>query len=574
MVLLFYIGAAQAKDPRIPRSLLTCADFTSHAEIGVLLEDYENTYPDIARAFSIGTSIEGRELWALLLSADPDQESVEPEIRIVGGIHGNECMSVDLVLEIIEALVDGYGDDEFTSDLLDGAEIVFVPLINPDGYTGTTARRVNANGVDLNRNFHFAWVREGTAPFSEPETRAMRDLSQKMSFDLGISYHTVATYVNSAWNYTPHHPPDEELFRVMGEAYAGTSGYKVTFGWDWYAIYGDVNDWSLGTAGAFDWTIELRKDRVMEAEIHASGLADFLSFVFVGARGVVSDRSTGEPLFARIHVAPEGAPVFTDPDVGDYHRILLPGTYSLTAVAPGYKQQTVQGVVVTDDGVTEVDFQLDSIDEPTTEYAFAVVGMTLPREIGAKFKTTEYLNDTMVWDALGPPDGWAYSLSPGGSITVDMGPNSVVHDVDGPDLQIVSGTGSDDSVRALVAANQDGPFVEVGIGERNLLLDIAPSGFDSIRYVRLEDLNDGPFNHEHAGYDLDAVASILGAPLPPDAGPDIDVDVDTDADVDSDADEDEDAGEDTGYSAGGCGCAVPGYPDGQSFLTTLHFALK
>ncbi len=587
VALLAYSGDLQAKDPRIPRALMSCANYISHQEIGELLAGYEKTFPDIARAFSIGTSVEGREIWAILLSSDPDVESVEPEIRIVGGIHGNECMSVALVVEIIEILVGSYGDDEFTSNLIDETEIVFVPVINPDGYSGNSATRVNANGVDLNRNLGFAWVGEGSAPFSEPETRAIRDLSLDSSFNLGVSYHTVASYVNAPWNYTPYHPTDEDLFQAIGEAYAGGSGYKVTFGWDWYGIYGDINDWSLGTRGTFDWTIELRSDRDMQEGVHASGLMGFLSFALVGVNGVVTDSVTDEPLSARILVDPEGAPIFTDPDVGDYHRILLPGTYSLVALASGHETKVIHNVVVPDEGAVTVDFHLDPVDEATVSYAFAINAMTLPREVGIKFKTVQYLNDTMVWDALGPPDGWVYSLSPGGSITVDMGQGNPVEDVEGPDLYILSGTDSEDPARVLVADDADGPFCDVADGEGNITADIAPCGFEAIRYVRIVDEGKGLFNEENPGYDLDAVADITEAPVPADAGPapdadaDIDTDVDTDidTDVDTDADADGDSDDDDGddkpsYSTTGCGCRTAGTLERRRLLTILLAATE
>ncbi|MCP4606669.1 MAG: hypothetical protein GY847_40205 [Proteobacteria bacterium] len=570
-VLIAFPFEVFGKDPTIVRSIKSCREFTSHRQVGELFASYEKTYPDIARTLSLSDSVQDREIWALLLSANPDEESAEPEIRIVGGIHGNECMSVELVLETIEVLVNGYGDNAFASDLIDRAELVFVPMINPDGHEAETATRENANDIDLNRNFSFAWIDEGDAPFSEPETRAIRDLSQNMSFVLGITYHTVATYLNSSWNYTPHYPPYDELFETMGEAYAGGSGYDVTFGWDWYAINGDLNDWSLGTAGTFDWTVELRKDLDMEKSVHMSGLRDFLSFVFVGASGIITDSVTSKPIPARILVEPEGAPIFNDPHVGDYHRILLPGTYSLTAVAPGYKSQTVQGVTVPTYGTTHLDFQLEPADEDSFKYAFAVTGMTLPMEVGSEYQEVEYLNETMVWDALGQSDSRVYSLSPGGSITLDMGPLSWVDDMEGFDLEVQSGTGSRDQVRVLVAADQDGPFIQVAEGDGDIVADLAESGLDSIRYVRLIDLGDGPFNDEFAGYDLDAVVNIAKNHISSeDAGAkdsgteiedtdtenDTDTNTDEDASIDTETDTDSEDDEDLRARTASCACAV------------------
>jgi zinc carboxypeptidase/carboxypeptidase family protein len=552
---------AIAKDPLTPRSLFSCSQFTSNDEIGILLESYEDTHPDIARAFIVGESVKKRPMWAMRISADPETESAEPEIRIIGTIHGNECMSAHVVLETIDWLLDGYGDDPFISDLIDGAEIVLVPLVNPDGYSSAMASRGNAHGVDLNRNFGFAWINEGPSSFSEPESQAIRQLSQENSFNLGLSYHTIAQYVNAAWNYTPFHPPDEALFQAMGESYAGDSGYKVTFGWDWYDIYGDVNDWSLGTRGTFDWTIELRKDKNMQWSTHVAGQESFLAYVFTGARGLVTDAKNGEPLEARIHTEPAGAPIFNDPDVGDYHRILLPGTYSLTATAQGYETITIDDVEVRENETVTVDFELQPLPANATRFAFAVNGMTLPHRIGRKYVNEQYLNDTMAWEALGESDWFVYSLSPGGSLTVDMGESSPIRNVEGLDLLVISGTQSDDPATVLVAENQDGPFVEVSSGEGSLEIDIASSGFDEIRFVRIVDTGNGDFNDESAGYDLDAVVDLSRGSeyVPPDGGPPIEEDAGNKNDAGT-----VDPSQDT--QTAGCGCWTTGNSERLSGL--------
>jgi hypothetical protein len=562
--LLAAIAFAPAAAAKIPKkSLSSCADFTSHAEIGALLEGYAETYPEIARFFEIGTSVDGRELWALRLSADPDDEAVEPEIRIIGTIHGNECICADTVLEIIEWLVTGYGDEQLPSDLIDGADLVFVPLVNPDGYTSEPASRYNANGVDLNRNLGFAWHEGGPYPFSEPETIALRDFSQAASFDLGLTYHTEAPYVNGPWNYTPHHPLDEDLCQAIGDSYAGTSSYNVVFGWDWYGIHGDVNDWSLGTQGTFDWTIEMMSDTNMQWNIHGPGVAAFLEWIFVGVEGTVTDADTGDPLLARILIDPVGEPVFTDPGLGDYHRILLPGTYDVTAVANGYLPATVTDVVVPDGDTAIVDFELEGGDDYA---AIQVNRMILPEGIpNAIYEYIDYENQTRPADALGVEDDVFYSVSPGGSITLDMGPTTPVTDLEGPDLLVLSGTGSDDPATVLVAEGQDGPFTELASGTGDIEIDLADAGVGDVRFVRLQDDGDGPFNHAEAGYDLDAVINLSPPPaadtdVDSDSDSDSDTDVDSDSDTDTDSDSDSDGMGDSGPQiapgSSGCGCTV------------------
>ena len=72
----------------------------------------------------------------------------------------------------------------------------------------------------------------------------------------------------------------------------------------------------------------------------------------------------GAPLAASIEVmghdtAADSSAVRTDPEVGDYHRLLLPGTYDLRFTAPGCHPLEIHGIAVTDDEATVVDAMLE-----------------------------------------------------------------------------------------------------------------------------------------------------------------------------------------------------------------------
>jgi murein peptide amidase A len=106
---------------------------------------------------TIGHSIEGRpiELWS-----DP---AGPHSTLIVGGIHGNEPATVHLVREFSPP---------------GGNPVALLPLANPDGFAHGS--RYNVRGVDINRNAGFNWHADsveppGSAPWSEPETRALQE---------------------------------------------------------------------------------------------------------------------------------------------------------------------------------------------------------------------------------------------------------------------------------------------------------------------------------------------------------------------------------------------------------------
>jgi len=89
-------------------------------------------------------------------------------VLIVGSIAGDEPGGIEVATALASAAA------------ISGVRLWLIPDMNPDGAARGT--RANADGVDLNRNFPFAWRRlgkpgsryySGTRPASEPETRAV-----------------------------------------------------------------------------------------------------------------------------------------------------------------------------------------------------------------------------------------------------------------------------------------------------------------------------------------------------------------------------------------------------------------
>ena len=90
----------------------------------------------------------------------------------IGGIHGDERATVLLLLSFLDRL--RRSERVLHASLALGV----IALANPDGFLRNS--RYNARGVDLNRNFEAGWSATseeppGPAPWSEPETRALRD---------------------------------------------------------------------------------------------------------------------------------------------------------------------------------------------------------------------------------------------------------------------------------------------------------------------------------------------------------------------------------------------------------------
>ena len=116
---------------------------------------------------SIGRSVGHRDIVAMAGFDFTGSPAPRNSTLLIGGIHGDEAATVVL----LESFVQKY--------LAEGGQpVVVIPLANPDSHARNS--RYNANGVDINRNFGFNWQAEsvepsGSAPWSEPETRALHD---------------------------------------------------------------------------------------------------------------------------------------------------------------------------------------------------------------------------------------------------------------------------------------------------------------------------------------------------------------------------------------------------------------
>ena len=113
----------------------------------------------------------------------------------------------------------------------------------------------------------------------------------------------------------------------------------------------------------------------------------YLESVHIGVRGVITDRATGAPLRAQVRVDGNTHPVFTDANVGDYHRMLLPGRYTLIYSAPGYATRTLHNIDVGADEAVRADVRLargdingdGKIDAVDVQLVIdAVLGMSVP----------------------------------------------------------------------------------------------------------------------------------------------------------------------------------------------------
>ena len=117
----------------------------------------------------IGSSVEGRDI--VVESTFDLTVSIRPAniTLLIGGLHGDEKATVALLATFREMYL-------MTGQVR--SPVAVISLANPDGFVA--ASRYNANRVDLNRNNELHWQADsiepsGPSPWSEPESRAIRD---------------------------------------------------------------------------------------------------------------------------------------------------------------------------------------------------------------------------------------------------------------------------------------------------------------------------------------------------------------------------------------------------------------
>lgn len=348
-------------------------DYHNYDELTAFLQNIESQYPDICKLITVGQSVQGRELWFMKISDNVDIEEDEPEFKYIANMHGDEPVGRELLIYLITLITDNYGIDPRFTKMVDSLELWIMPSMNPDGFEMHT--RYNANGVDLNRNFPDPITNPVNTPAGrEPETQAIMYHAFGHSSVLSANFHTGALVVNYPYDCMYQLTPDNDLFIDISLAYSihngpmyyGSFPQGITNGAQWYIIHGGMQDWNYYWMGDNEVTVEQCNDKWPSAswlpglwDDNRESMLSYIETIYRGIRGIVTD-TQGIPLDATIVVDGIDHEVYTDPDVGDYHRMLLPGTYSITVSAEGYVPQSINNIVVVDSQATRVDVQLVS----------------------------------------------------------------------------------------------------------------------------------------------------------------------------------------------------------------------
>ena len=261
--------------------------FHTYAQTIAELKSLAAKAPGLASLFSIGKTLQGRDIWALRLCSDAKDgaPSALPGAMFIGEHHAREHLSNEVPLALAGRLVDGRNDPEIAR-LLATRDITIVPLLNGDGaeydvegdkyHMHRKNMRDNGNGtfgVDLNRNYGWGWGGEGASAdpsdetyrgpsaFSEPETQAVKAyIDAHSNLKVLLSYHTFSELVLYPWGGSNEPISDADAlkaYEVMAGEMGRMTGYTPEQSSALYVASGDLTDWSWGTHGIYSFTFEM-----------------------------------------------------------------------------------------------------------------------------------------------------------------------------------------------------------------------------------------------------------------------------------------------------------------------------
>jgi hypothetical protein len=353
-------------------SVFAFTRYPAYQEYISMMEGFASDFPHICRLTEFGTSKNGRKLLALKISDNPEDQEQEPVFFYSSTMHGDEVVGYMLMLRLIDYLLEGYGTDSRVKNLLDGLEIWINPLSNPDGtyFLSDTsvagATRFNGNQKDLNRDFPDTRDELWDIRPREPETHAMMVFMSDIRPVLAANFHGGAEVVNYPWDTWERLHADNTWYRQIARRYAdsaqyyGPVGYMtflengITNGYSWYTVYGGRQDYANYFLNGREVTIELSNEKMPDESTleefwnsNRRSLLQFMTEIFTGLSGTITDSITGAPVKATVSIAgheKDNSFIYSSETDGSFYRLAGVGDHVLVIDAPGYMEKKLPAV--------------------------------------------------------------------------------------------------------------------------------------------------------------------------------------------------------------------------------------
>ncbi len=371
--------------PRFPID----AQFLNPSRTEIKLADLNRRFPQTSRLEKLGTSLEGRSIWGILVSTTPtagDPKFFEKPTLIVDGVHhAREIMTAEIAMDVAETLLTS--QDPQILDLLKKWNVWVVPMLNVDGsnvvWTGNNWWRKNTHaynneifGVDINRNYPYQWgncdgssgeqdsdAYRGESGASELETQALIKLAQSVRPTGYLSYHSYSELILYPYGCQGqvtgenalHDSIGKELSRLLPTDSSPSRFYRSGTAWALlYGVDGDSMSYMYSEFGATSFAFEVNQSfqpsytlRDPTVQKHRRAWTYFLQRLDKNLLTLqITDARSGEPLSATITISTisqvKGEKPFHTNEAGYFFKVLDPGTYTMTVSLTNGQQKQIQ----------------------------------------------------------------------------------------------------------------------------------------------------------------------------------------------------------------------------------------
>jgi hypothetical protein len=517
--------------------------YTRYNDAVQTLTDLAANNPALCKFDTMGYSTrDSVPMLRLKISDNAAVDEDEPAIFYCGGVHADEVLGVEVVMNFIQDIIRLYNlEDPVIMNYVNSLEIFCVPFINPEGHivveNGNLLWRKNKcdndsngifdihDGVDNNRNYDFGWsidqepgaitpeslMYKGTAPFTQLENIAMADFAWQYRPLVALDYHSpsygrpnVAYYPWYWYSNQGGHGfgPDEALmqsicqtFTSLIEAIPDDSATGTYTARRALVDKGDYKTYFYGNFGSAAFSVEISDTTIQYPALidtivtaHLPGQYYLLQRALgPGITGVIRDSVTLEPLEAEVqvqqHINADINPRLSRPDYGRYRRLLAPGSYTLVFLKEDYATKTIYNVSVGSGGPAETNVLLRPLHPrpPAPQPAYPPQDTTL----------TNNLVD-FIWSPSIYADYYLFELFFQGDFENPVHVDSAVSDT-----MLSLSTPLPDSFYSwrVKGGNENGwgPYGEAWSFAVDATTDLAESG-DAPRYFELHQNIPNPFN--------------------------------------------------------------------------------
>jgi predicted deacylase len=203
---------------------LLASGYRSLPEVYAILKAMAEKYPRLVQLVPYGKSKSGKELLAVKFSDNVKLTENEPQIMITAATHGDELITVEVLLNLMQEMLNNYPTDKRISSIINGREIFFIPVVNVDGFS--QGQRYDG-WVDPNRSYPYPGNMKAKPT---PSIAALIDFFETRNIKGSLDLHAFGELIMYPWAYTydavAH--DDELKFYDLTRRMAETNHY--TFG--------------------------------------------------------------------------------------------------------------------------------------------------------------------------------------------------------------------------------------------------------------------------------------------------------------------------------------------------------